>query len=137
MSNYPSYLTYFARSFSGVSNTAFRVPPRASGQLEARGQMSFCLPTNCLVSCKDVRLVFTASTIVQGTSKAARLPKISSFIERIEVTAGGIVVDAGGSQSECFDAGAGQRTCMYSRYVIIWYRLLTTTVYQQFFTITF
>ena len=95
MSNYPSYLTYFARSFSGVSNTAFRVPPRASGQLEARGQMSFCLPTNCLVSCKDVRLVFTASTAVQGTSKAARLPKISSLIERIEVTAGGIVIDAG------------------------------------------
>ena len=95
MSNYPSYLTYFARSFSGVSNTAFRVPPRASGQLEARGQMSFCLPTNCLVSCKDVGLVFTASAIVQGTSKAARLPKISSLIERIEVTAGGIVVDAG------------------------------------------
>ena len=42
-----------------------------------------------------LRLVFSASAVAKGTSKAARLPKISSLIERIEVTAGGVVVDAG------------------------------------------
>ena len=94
--NYPAYLSYYAREFSGVSNTTFRIPPRASGSLSARGQMSFCLPTNCLVSCKDIRLVFSASTEnANAASKAARLPKASSLIERVEVTAGGISVDAG------------------------------------------
>ena len=94
--NYPAYLSYYAREFSGVSNTTFRIPPRASGSLSARGQMSFCLPTNCLVSCKDIRLVFSASTAnANAASKAARLPKASSLIERVEVTAGGISVDAG------------------------------------------
>lgn len=96
--SYPSYLSYMAREFSGVSNTTFRIPPRASGTLQARGQMSFCLPTNCLVSAKDIRLVFSASAKLAANNQAntgARLPKASALIERIEVTAGGISIDAG------------------------------------------
>lgn len=93
--NYPAYLSYYLREFAGVSTATFRVPPQASADLEAHKQMSFCLPTNTLVSCKDIRLVFSASTTESGTSKAARLPKASALIERIIVTAGGIQIDSG------------------------------------------
>lgn len=95
MSNYPAYLSYYLREFAGVSTATFRVPPQASAPLDAHKQMSFRLPTNTLVSCKDIRLVFSASTTVGGTAKAARLPKASALIERIIVTAGGIQIDSG------------------------------------------
>ena len=95
MSNYPAYLSYYLREFAGVSTATFRVPPQASAPLDAHKQMSFRLPTNTLVSCKDIRLVFSASTTAAGTSVAARLPKASALIERIIVTAGGIQIDSG------------------------------------------
>jgi len=95
MSNFPQYLQYFCREFAGVSTATFRVPPQASAALEAHRSMTFNLPTNTLVSMKDVRLVFSASAVANGTSKAARLPKASALIEKISVTAGGISVDAG------------------------------------------
>jgi hypothetical protein len=95
MSNYPAYLSYYLREFAGVSTATFRVPPQASATLDAHKQMSFRLPTNTLVSCKDIRLVFSASTTDNGSSKAARLPKASALIERIIVTAGGIQIDSG------------------------------------------
>ena len=95
MSNYPAYLSYYLKEFSGVSTATFKVPPQASAALGAHKQMSFCLPTNTLVSCKDIRLIFSASTTVNGTSKAARLPAAKSLIERIVVTAGGIQIDSG------------------------------------------
>ena len=93
MSNYPAYLSFFLREFAGCSTATFRVPPQASAPLEAHKQMSFCLPTNTLVSCKDIRLVFSAKT--EGASMASRLPKASALIERIIVTAGGIQIDSG------------------------------------------
>ena len=95
MSNYPAYLSYYLKEFSGVSTATFKIPPQASAALGAHKQMSFCLPTNTLVSCKDIRLIFSASTTVNGTSKAARLPAAKSLIERIVVTAGGIQIDSG------------------------------------------
>ena len=95
MSNYPAYLSYYLRSFAGCSTATFRVPPQASAPLDAHKQMSFRLPTNTLVSCKDIRLVFSASTTAVGDAKAARLPKASALIERIIVTAGGIQIDSG------------------------------------------
>ena len=70
MSNYPAYLSYYLRSFAGCSTATFRVPPQASADLDAHKQMSFCLPTNTLVSCKDIRLIFSAKTIA-GTNAAA------------------------------------------------------------------
>jgi len=95
MSNYPAYLSYYLREFSGVSSATFKIPPQARSDLDAHKQMSFCLPTNTLVSCKDIRLIFSASTAMAGTSRAARLPAAKSLIERIVVTAGGIQIDSG------------------------------------------
>ena len=95
MSNYPAFMSYYLREFAGVSTATFRVPPQASAPLDAHKQMSFRLPTNTLVSCKDIRLVFSASTTAVGDAKAARLPKASALIERIIVTAGGIQIDSG------------------------------------------
>ena len=93
--NYPSYLQYFARQFAGISTATFRVPPQASADLTANRSMTFNLPTNTIVSMKDVRLVFSASAVAKGNAKAARLPKASALIEKISVTAGGISVEAG------------------------------------------
>ena len=95
MSNYPAYLSYYLKEFSGVSTAMFKIPPQASAALGANKQMSFCLPTNTLVSCKDIRLIFSASTTAGTNAPAARLPAAKSLIERIVVTAGGIQIDSG------------------------------------------
>ena len=95
MSNYPAYLSYYLKEFSGVSTAMFKIPPQASAALGAHKQMSFCLPTNTLVSCKDIRLIFSASTTAGTNAPAARLPAAKSLIERIVVTAGGIQIDSG------------------------------------------
>ena len=95
MSNYPSYASYFLRSFSGVSTANFRVPPQSSGQKIAHNQIDFVLPTNTLLKMDDIRLVFTASAVAAGTSVAPRLPPADAFIERIQVNMGGISVDSG------------------------------------------
>ena len=95
MSQYPAYLSYFVKEFSGVSTATFKIPPQASAPLTAHKQMSFCLPTNTLVSCKDIRLIFSAKTIAGTNAAAARLPAAKSLIERIVVTAGGIQIDSG------------------------------------------
>ena len=95
MSNYPSYASYFLRSFTGVSTANFRVPPQSSGQRVAHNQVDFVLPTNTLIKMDDVRLVFTASAVVAGNSNAPRLPPADAFIERVQVSMGGISVDSG------------------------------------------
>ena len=81
MSNYPAYLSYYLKEFSGVSTATFKIPPQASADIGAHKQMSFCLPTNTLVSCKDIRLIFSASTYAVGTSscprEASRLIRVS------------------------------------------------------------
>lgn len=95
MSNYPSYASYFLRSFSGVSTANFRVPPQSSGTRIAHNQIDFVLPTNTLLKMDDIRMVFTASAVAAGTSAAPRLPAADAFIERIQVNMGGISVDSG------------------------------------------
>ncbi len=95
MSNYPAYASYFLRQFSGVSTANFRVPPQASGQKVAHNQIDFVLPTNTLIKMNDLRLVFTASAVAAGSSKAPRLPPADAFIERVQVSMGGISVDSG------------------------------------------
>ena len=95
MSNYPSYASYFLRSFSGVSTANFRVPPQSSGQKIAHNQIDFVLPTNTLLKMDDIRMVFTASGVAAGTSASPRLPAADAFIERIQVNMGGISVDSG------------------------------------------
>ena len=95
MSNYPSYASYFLRSFSGVSTANFRVPPQASGEKVAHNQIDFVLPTNTLIKMNDIRLVFTASSVGVGTSVAPRLPPADAFIERFSIGMGGLSVDSG------------------------------------------
>ena len=95
MSNYPSYASYFLRSFSGVSTANFRVPPQSSGTRIAHNQIDFVLPTNTLLKMDDIRMVFTASAVAAGSSLAPRLPAADAFIERIQVNMGGISVDSG------------------------------------------
>ena len=99
MSNYPSYASYFLRSFSGVSTANFRVPPQASGTKVAHNQIDFVLPTNTLIKMDDIRLVFAAKCATTGTTadtgQAPRLPPADAFIERMSVQMGGLSVDSG------------------------------------------
>jgi hypothetical protein len=95
MSNYPAFASYFLRSFSGVSTANFRVPPQAGGEKVAHNQIDFVLPTNTLIKMNDIRLVFTASAVANGTSAAPRLPPADAFLERVQVSMGGISVDSG------------------------------------------
>lgn len=92
MSQYPSYASYYLREFAGVSSATFKVPASTTGPLGPNQQISFNLPSNTLVSMKDVRLIFGAKA--SGPTNA-RLPAPRDLIERIQVNMGGIQVDSG------------------------------------------
>lgn len=92
MSQYPSYASYYLREFAGVSSATFKVPASTTGPLGPNQQISFNLPSNTLVSMKDVRLIFSAAASGGGH---ARLPAPRDLVERIQVNMGGIQVDSG------------------------------------------
>jgi len=92
MSQYPSYASYYLREFAGVSSATFKVPATTSQPTGPNQQIAFNLPSNTLVSMKDVRLIFSAKA---SGGAFARLPAARDLIERIQVNMGGIQVDSG------------------------------------------
>jgi hypothetical protein len=96
--NYPTEMSFFLRSFSNVARQQFLIKPAASGDLSARGQMQFQLPTNALLHLKNTRLLFSMSAAGGGTTHG-RLGPAKSIIDRISVDLGGVSWDSGCANS--------------------------------------
>lgn len=107
MSNFPSYMSFFLRSYNNVSHQNFMVQPASSGALNAHRQMQFTLPTNAMLHLSKTRLLFTMSTSSTGTTTAGRLSAAKSIIDRIEISAGGVSLSSGCASSsvlaQCID----------------------------------
>ena len=107
MSNFPSYMSFFLRSYNNVSHQNFMVQPASSGVLNAHRQMQFTLPTNAMLHLSKTRLLFTMSTSSTGTTTAGRLSAAKSIIDRIEISAGGVSLSSGCASSavlaQCID----------------------------------
>ena len=96
MSNYPSYMSFFLRSYSNVSHQNFLVHPASSGTLNAHRQLQFTLPTNANLHLDKSRLVFSMSSVVQtAATTVGRLAAAKSIIDRIQIDAGGVSLSSG------------------------------------------
>jgi len=107
MSNFPSYMSFFLRSYNNVSHQNFQIQPASSGQLTAHRQMQFTLPTNAMLHLSKTRLMFTMSTAAPDDTSAGRLAAAKSIIDRLEISAGGVSLSSGCASSavlaQCID----------------------------------
>lgn len=107
MSNYPSYMSFFLRSYSNVSHQNFLIDPSSSGVLDAHRQMQFTLPTNANLHLDKTRLLFTLQTQTPGEGSVGRLAAAKAIIDRIQIDAGGVSLSSGCSSTavlqQCID----------------------------------
>jgi len=107
MSNFPSYMSFFLRSYNNVSHQNFQVQPASSGVLNAHRQMQFTLPTNAMLHLSKTRLMFTMSSVSPDGTSAGRLAAAKSIIDRLEISAGGVSLSSGCASSavlaQCID----------------------------------
>lgn len=89
----PANVSYFMQRLQGVSTSHFKINPQTSGNQTSGKLIRFELPTNSLVKMSP-RLFFGA--VATGTDGAISLPAdVSSFIERVSVYMGGVLVSNG------------------------------------------
>ena len=92
--SYSPQLSYFLDRLSGFSSNVFRLEPQGSNSAKANNIIRITLPANSLVNFRTFALHFDAAITTAGGE--GRLPnKIDSFVERVEVTFGGVQVSAG------------------------------------------
>ena len=96
--NYVSYslqLIYFLDRLSGFSTNIFKLMPSGSDTSGPNSVTRITLPANALLNTRSFKLHFRAS-LVAATSVEGRLPAdLSTLIERVEVSAGGVQLSQG------------------------------------------
>ncbi len=90
----PANVSFFMQRIQGLSTSHFKINPQTTGNQTSGKLVRFELPTNSLVKISSLRLFFGA--VATGTGGAVSLPAdVSSFIERISVYMGGVLVGNG------------------------------------------
>jgi hypothetical protein len=93
--SYAPSLSYFLDKMSGFSTNYFRLESQNATTASANQIVRFTLPSNALLNLRSFAFHFTATTASTGGG-IARLPAdISSLVERVEVSAGGVQLSAG------------------------------------------
>ena len=89
-------LSYFLQRIQGVCVNSFRLSPQNSDSATANGTVKFSLPSNTLWNVKSTQFLFSASTDTDSAATSgARLPPAECLIDRIEISAGGILIAQG------------------------------------------
>jgi hypothetical protein len=92
----PANLSFFMSRLQGVSTSQFKIEPQTATSVTPNQILRFQLPSNTLVNMKSIRLLFNAATGAGATGNTFRLPPLnSSFIERMSVYMGGVLVGNG------------------------------------------
>ena len=90
--SYSPQLVYFMDRMSGFSTNIFKLMPQGSPDAQPNSISRVTLPANALLNTRSFKLHFRASTSGSG----ARLPAdLSTLIERVEVSAGGVQLSQG------------------------------------------
>ena len=88
----PPHLSFFMQRLQGVSTSHFKIFPQSSDNASAGKIISFELQSNSYVNTKSLRFMFNVTL----TGTGGRIPNdVSSFIERVSVYAGGVLVQNG------------------------------------------
>eukprot|EP00965_Chrysotila_dentata_P083707 2762070-Pleurochrysis_carterae.AAC.1 len=106
----PNTLLYIVDRLAGFSTNIFKIQPNGSSTATANNIVTFDLPSNSIIHTRTLRVYFKASL----TGTTARLPAdVHSLIERVEVSAGGVILSQGSNffnvmhkakQAVCCDA---------------------------------
>jgi len=97
MGAYNPNLNYFLARLQGVSTNYFRLEPQSSGSaaVTANKIIRFSLPSNCLLNTRGISFHFNADAN-SIASRGGRLPPdVSSLIERVELSSGGVQISQG------------------------------------------
>lgn len=88
----PPHLSFFMQRLQGVSTSHFKIFPQSSDNASAGKIIRFELPSNSYVNMKSLRFMFNVAL----TGSGGRIPNdVSSFLERISIYAGGVLVQNG------------------------------------------
>ena len=88
-------LVYFLDRLSGFSTNVFRLEPQGSPNSGPNSITRITLPSNALLNTRSFKLHFLASTVA-ASSVGGRLPAdISTLVERVEISAGGVQLSQG------------------------------------------
>lgn len=88
----PPNVSYFMQRLQGVSTSHFKVFPQSGDSGSAGKIIRFELPSNSYVNMKSLRFMFNVTL----TGAGGRVPNdVASFIERISIYAGGVLVQNG------------------------------------------
>ena len=92
---YMNELAYMTSAIAGVSTQTFRIEPTNTTDALAGRKVSFALPSSALLNMRTLALHFSADAN-QTASAGGRLPpKITSLIDRIELSAAGQMIQQG------------------------------------------
>jgi hypothetical protein len=93
--SYSPQLIYFLDRMSGFSTNIFRLEPSGSTSSGPNSITRIVLPSNALLNTRSFKLHFLATTVA-GSSTGGRLPAdISTLVERVEISAGGVQLSQG------------------------------------------
>ena len=93
--SYSPSLIYFLDRLSGFSTNIFKLMPSGSDTSGPNSITRITLPANALLNTRSFKLHFTASTVAT-LSTGGRLPAdLSTLVERVEVSAGGVQLSQG------------------------------------------
>eukprot|EP00965_Chrysotila_dentata_P064983 2154612-Pleurochrysis_carterae.AAC.1 len=88
----PNTLLYICDRLAGFSTNIFKIQPNGSSTATANQIITFDLPSNSILNLRSFKVFSKA--VLTGTT--ARLPAdIHSLIERVEVSAGGVILSQG------------------------------------------
>jgi hypothetical protein len=91
MSSFNPNLTYYLERLQGFSTNIFRLESQARTTATPNQIITFDLPSNSIVNLRSFKVFCN----VQLTGDNARMPPINDFVERVEVSVGGIVLAQG------------------------------------------
>ncbi len=93
--SYSPQLVYFLDRLSGFSTNIFKLMPSGSPDAAPNSITRITLPANALLNTRSFKLHFRASCVA-GSSVGGRLPAdLSTLVERVEVSAGGVQLSQG------------------------------------------
>lgn len=93
--SYSPNLVYFLDRLSGFSTNIFKLMPSGSPDAAPNSITRITLPANALLNTRSFKLHFLASCDAKA-STGGRLPAdLSTLVERVEVSAGGVQLSQG------------------------------------------
>lgn len=89
-------LSFYCERLQGYSTNTFQLMTDSKTTAHANDIITFSLPSNSLLSLRSFKFFFQADAHDNQTDQiGARLPAVADFVERVEVTMGGIVLSQG------------------------------------------